>query len=132
MPKGLIKHRERQDAINFLGKNLARRAKSKCELCMISGAPLTIHEVPPVQNEPKLEHCLMLCTTCKTQLDNPKLLDHNHWRCLIKSIWSQIPAVQVVSLRLLRLLVNQHAWAAETLEHTYLDASVEQWADLDN
>ncbi|MBO9480651.1 hypothetical protein [Salinisphaera sp. G21_0] len=129
MAKGLLKHQERQSALSLLGKDLARRAKSKCELCEASGVPLSIYEIEPVPGEPDYDYCLMLCETCKTQLEQPKRLEPNHWRCLTKSIWSQIPAVQVVSLRLLRKLSEKQDWAIEALEHAYLEPDIEQWAD---
>lgn len=128
MAKGLLKHRERQDALILLGKDLARRAKSKCEMCGASAVSLAIFEVAPIPNKPDFDHCLMLCGTCKMQLENPKQQDPNHWRCLTKSIWSKIPAVQVLSLRELRKLAKQQYWAAEALEHTYLEPDIEHWA----
>lgn len=131
MAKGLLKHQERQSALSLLGKDLARRAKSKCEICEASGVPLSIYEVVPVPSEPDYDHCLMLCETCKTQLENPKRLEPNHWRCLTKSIWSQIPAVQVVSLRQLRKLSEKQDWAIEALEHAYIEPEIESWADLE-
>ena len=129
MAKGLLKHQERQGALSLLGKDLARRAKSKCELCEASGVPLSIYEVEPVPGEPDYDRCLMLCETCKTQLDQPRRLETNHWRCLTKSIWSPIPAVQVVSLRLLKQLSEKQDWAMEALEHAYVEPDIEQWAD---
>lgn len=129
MAKGLIKHQARQNALNFLGKDLTRRAKSKCEVCEQAGVALFIYEIPPVQNEPDYDHCLMLCETCFTQLTTAKQLDMHHWRCLSKSIWSQQAAVQVVSLRLLRQIAATQDWAADTLEQVYIDADVEQWAE---
>ncbi|WP_419533765.1 phnA protein [Endozoicomonas sp.] len=131
MAKGLLKHQERQSALSLLGKDLARRAKSKCEICEASGVPLSIYEVEPVPSEPDYDHCLMLCETCKTQLESPKRLEPNHWRCLTKSIWSQIPAVQVVSLRQLRKLSEKQDWAIEALEHAYVEPEIESWADLE-
>ncbi|MFK0571759.1 phnA protein [Endozoicomonas sp.] len=129
MAKGLLKHQERQAALSLLGKDLARRAKSKCEICEASGVPLAIYEVAPVPSEPDYDHCLMLCETCKTQLENPKRLDPNHWRCLTKSIWSQLPVAQVVSLRQLRKLSEKQDWAIEALEHAYLEPEIESWAN---
>ncbi len=131
MAKGLLKHQERQDALSLLGKDLARRAKSKCEICAASAVPLAIFEVAPVPSEPDYDHCLMLCETCRTQLENPKRQDPNHWRCLTKSIWSQIPAVQVVSLRELRKLAQKQDWAAEALENAYLTPDIEHWAEAE-
>ena len=129
MAKGLQKHQERQSALGLLGKNLARRARSKCELCEASGVPLTIYEVAPVPVEPDIEHCLMTCDTCRGQLENPGRIQPDHWRCLTKSIWSEVPAVQVLSLRWLRQFAGQHQWAADTLEIAFLSPEIEEWAN---
>lgn len=129
MAKGLLKHQERQSALSLLGKNLARRARSKCELCEASGVPLAIYEVAPVPAEPDFDHCLMTCETCREQLEKPKRIQSDHWRCLTKSIWSDVPAIQVLSLRYLRQFAEQHQWAADTLEIAYLTPEVEEWAD---
>ena len=133
MAKGLQKHQERVDALNRLGKDLARRASSKCELCEAAGVPLKTHEVAPVPAEPDMDHCLMVCETCQEQLgylDNkPKRVQADHWRCLGKTIWNSLPVAQVVALRALRQLENSYPWAGEILEHAYLDAEVEEWAN---
>ena len=141
MAKGLQKHQERIDALNLLGKNLARRASSKCELCEAAGVSLKTYEVAPVPAEPDIDHCLMICETCQEQLGHldskqndkfgkaPKEMQAEHWRCLGKTIWSTLPAAQVVSLRVLRQLENDYPWVGEILEHAYLDAEVEAWAE---
>ena len=129
MAKGLLKHQERKSALSLLGKNLARRARSKCELCEASGVPLAIYEVAPIPAEPDFDHCLMACENCREQLENPKRIQPDHWRCLTKSIWSEVPAVQVLSLRHLRKFAEQHQWAADTLEIAFLTPEVEEWAD---
>ena len=128
MAKGLQKYQERRSALSMLGKDLARRSRSKCELCEAAGVPLTIYEVAPIPDEPDFEHCLMACDTCREQLENPKRLQPDHWRCLTKAIWSEVPAVQVLALRYLRRLADQYQWAADTLEIAYLTPEVEQWA----
>ncbi len=129
MAKGLLKHQERQEALSLLGKDLARRARSKCEICESSGVSLSIYEIAPVPSEPEYDSCLMICETCKTQLENPKRLEPNHWRCLTKSVWSEVPAVQVVSLRQLRKLSQKQPWALEALEYAYPEPEIERWAD---
>lgn len=126
MAKGLDKHRARLDALNSFGKDLARRAKSQCEMCGATGTRLHIHEVPPVATEPVFEHCILVCDTCKQQLDNPKRLDSNHWRCLNSAVWSEIPAVQVMAVATLGHLADQ-PWASELQEQLYLSPSVEEW-----
>ena len=54
-------------------------------------------------------------------------MDGPRWRCLENSMWSQIPAVQVLAIRLLRR--HPAPWARETLESVYLDPEVAAWAD---
>ena len=129
MAKGLLKHQERQSALGLLGKDLARRARSKCELCEASGVSLTTYEVPPEPSEPDMDHCVMICDTCKDQLLHPKRSQPDHWRCLTKSIWSEVPVVQALSLRYLRKLAEEHQWAADTLEIAYLTPEVEALAE---
>ena len=126
MAKGLDQHRQRLDALNNFGKDLARRAKSHCELCDTEGTKLVIHEVEPIPTEPDFDHCIMICDTCKEQLDNPKRIDPNHWRCLNASAWSEVPAVQVSAVRMLDSL-NDHPWAAELREQLYLTPEIEAW-----
>jgi protein PhnA len=55
----------------------------------------------------------------------------SYWRCLNNSLWSEIPAVQVMSFRMLKRLVSKgEHWAEELAEHAYLDPELEEWADL--
>jgi protein PhnA len=46
----------------------------------------------------------MLCGTCLDQVNSSDTLDENHWRCLNDSMWSQVPAVQVLAYRMLNRL----------------------------
>ena len=47
MAKGYDGNQARIEALSLLGKDLARRAKSKCELSGESGVPLKTYEVEP-------------------------------------------------------------------------------------
>ncbi len=126
MAKGLDKHRQRLHSLDAFGKDLARRAKSHCEMCGAAGTRLQIHEVPPLTAEPDFDHCILLCETCKEQLDNPKRLQVDHWRCLNTAVWSEVPAVQVMAVTTLRQLRDQ-PWASELEEQLYLSSEVEDW-----
>lgn len=128
MAKGLDKHRQRLDALNGFGKDLARRAKSQCEMCGASGTKLHIHEVPPVPSVPEFEHSILLCETCKEQLDNPKRREPDHWRCLNSAVWSEVPAVQVMAVITLKQL-GDHPWAQELQEQLYLAPEIEAWLE---
>ncbi|MBK1877399.1 hypothetical protein [Pelagicoccus mobilis] len=127
MAKGLEKYQERQAALSLLGKDLTRRAGSKCELCEASGVALRPYEVPPEEEVPTLENCVFACDTCREQLENPKRMDAGHWRCACQSVWSEVPAAQVVAARVLDRLGKEELWAREALEDVYFDEEVEEW-----
>lgn len=129
MAKGLKKNQERQGALSRLGKDLARRSKSRCELCQASGVPLKIYEVAPIPEEPDLDHCLMTCNVCWEQLANPGKTRPDHWRCLGRTLWSPLAGAQVIAVRQLRYLSTEVPWAAQLLDQAYLDPQVQAWAD---
>ncbi|MCL6416236.1 phnA protein [Aestuariirhabdus sp. Z084] len=129
MAKGLDQHRAREQALSLLGKDLARRARSCCELCEASGVKLQTFEVSPVPVEPEFERCLLLCDTCHEQLTHPKRVQPDHWRCLGRAVWSTEPVVQVVAVRMARGLATQHDWAQEVLDPLFLEPDIEQWID---
>lgn len=128
MAKGRDKHQERRQALSLFGKDLTRRAGSQCELCEASGVKLVITEVPPAPKEPDFDHCLFTCETCREQIDNPKRIDSNHWRCLNKVIWSELVPAQVTAVLMLRRL-EKHDWAAELLDQAYISDEVQTWLD---
>jgi len=104
---------------------LESRADCKCELCEATDA-LDIYQVPPgSDNGP--DNCLLLCETCRDQIENPDETDPNHWRCLNNSMWSQTPVVQVMAWRMLHRLSNE-SWAQDLLAMLYLEDDVLAWA----
>src|SRR5436190_1199447 len=106
-------------------EKLLSRSHSKCELCS-SSEGLSLYEIPPVQ---KLDEntALIVCNTCKDQINNPANLDTNHWRCLNDSMWSEFQPVQVMAFRMLTQLKSED-WARDLLEQLYLDDSILEWA----
>lgn len=128
MAKGYDSHQQRQQALSLLGKDLARRAKSRCELSGASGVPLRIYEIPPAPAEPDFDHCLMLSDSVIDQLDRPKTIQAESWRILGELIWSELPAQQVMAYRLLRYLSPKAPWAASILEEAFLDDAIIDWA----
>lgn len=115
--------------LSRFAKDLVRRSRSKCELCEKSGSKLEIYEIPPLGEDPHPDGCLFICESCLKQIENPKKIVPTHWRCLNNALWSDIPAVQVMSFRMLRRLadIDQH-WAKELLEQAYLEPELEEWA----
>ena len=104
---------------------LQARSENKCELCG-STENLNVYEVPP-QDQTNEENCLMACAVCASQIDKKAELDPAHWQCLNTSMWSEFPAVQVVSWRMLNRL-RAESWAAEQLDLMYLDDDCLAWA----
>ncbi len=129
MAKGFETNQERRRALSAFGKDLARRAKSKCELSHASGVPLVTYEVQPAPSEPEFDRCLLVSEPVATQLAKPSLLRPEEWRHLKDLVWSDIPAVQVMCIRLLRHFANDQSWARGILEEAYLDPEIEAWAD---
>ncbi|EDY84881.1 PhnA Zinc-Ribbon family [Verrucomicrobiia bacterium DG1235] len=113
-----------------LGKDLTRRAGSKCELCESAGVSLRPYEVPPEEEEPRVESCVFICDTCREQLDKPKRMNVDHWRCACQSVWSEVPVVQVLAARVLDHLGKKEIWAREALADVYFDEEVESWISL--
>jgi protein PhnA len=106
-------------------QTLMQRCDSKCELCS-STTNLDVYEVPPV-GDPDSDKCVLVCETCKGQIELPATVDTNHWRCLNDSMWSQTPAVQVMAWRMLNRL-KAEGWAHDLLDMMYMEDDVKTWA----
>jgi len=108
---------------------LLQRCNSKCELCSAS-SNLAVYEVPPV-GSPNADNSIMICDVCQNQINNPSNVNINHWRCLNDSMWTPVPAVQVMAWRMLKRLSTE-SWAQDLLDTLYLDEEAQQWAEADS
>ncbi|MHA4896337.1 PhnA domain-containing protein [Pedobacter sp. PWIIR3] len=108
-----------------LEARLRERSGNKCEL---SGSEelLTVYEVQP-QTTANTDNCIIISNTCLAQIEKREELDKNFWRCLTSSMWSEVPAVQVVSWRMLNRLSTED-WAMDSLDMLYLDDETLAWA----
>ncbi|HEY9036812.1 MAG TPA: PhnA domain-containing protein [Pseudomonadales bacterium] len=104
---------------------LLQRCDSHCELCK-AGGYLSVYTVPPA-TEASTEHSIMLCDTCRGQIEQPDTTVINHWHCLNDSMWSEVPAVQVMAWRQLKHL-SAEPWAQDLLDMLYLDDERLAWA----
>ena len=129
MARGKEEFEARKERLNSFGKDLAKRAKSKCELCAESKS-LAVYEVAPIPEEAEFDRCLMICDDCKNQVENLDKLEVNYWHCLNETAWSEVPAVQVVVWRLLEALKTE-SWAQDLQEQIYLDEETLDWAEND-
>lgn len=108
-----------------LEKELIKRS-SVCELC---GADenLGVYTLAPA-NEASERDSIYICGTCSGQIDNPETMDANHWRCLNDSMWSTVPAVQVMAWRMLNRLKSE-GWPQDLMDMLYLDEEMQAWAE---
>jgi len=97
---------------------LNNRAGGRCELCG-GGDGLAAFAVDT--------ESALICGDCRLPVASGAGLEGARWYCLQESIWSEVPAVQVLSYRLLHRMGGQ-AWAAELLEQAYLEEDVLAWA----
>jgi protein PhnA len=104
---------------------LRARSSSACELCG-STSNLAVYEVSP--SDGSAERCILACGICREQIDDPAKMDANHWRCLNESMWSQVPAVQVMAWRMLNRL-RAEGWPQDLLDMLYLDDDIRAWAE---
>ncbi|QQX77986.1 MULTISPECIES: PhnA domain-containing protein [Aequorivita] len=106
-------------------KNLRERSGNACELCG-SEENLIVFEV---SNSPTdvAETSIFICNTCKEQIEDPEKVESNHWRCLNDSMWSTVPAVQVMAWRMLNRL-KVEGWPQDLLDMMYLEDETKEWA----
>jgi protein PhnA len=92
---------------------------SNCQLCD-SPNDLGDYEVAHMDDA-----TIVVCNTCRSQIEDPDTMDVHHWRCLNDSMWSTEAPVQVMAWRLLsRLSKKGETWAQDALDMLYLDDAV--------
>lgn len=105
---------------------VVKRAENKCELCSAE-EKLRVYLVP--DTPPRIEGAagaLLVCDTCEAQFD-AETRDANHWRLLNDTIWSVVPAVKVLSWRMLHRLKSE-GWPQDLLDMMYLEDDEKDWA----
>ena len=83
--------------------------------------------MPPAA-ETGADKCVLMCAVCREQIENPEKINVNHWRCLGESMWSDVPAVQVMAWRMLTRLRTE-PWAQDLRDNLYLDEETKAWAE---
>lgn len=105
---------------------LLQRSDNKCELCGDNNG-LAAYAVPPRDGD-SADECILLCRSCREQIEGAVDIDPHHWRCLNDSMWSQVPAVQVMAWRMLTRLRSE-GWPEDLLDMLYLDDETLSWAE---
>ncbi len=110
---------------NNIKQTLLTRSDQQCELCRAT-ENLSVFAVEPSNGT--AEQAVLICQTCKSQIETPSTMDPNHWRCLNDSMWHPELAVQVLSYRLLHALRSE-GWPQDLLELMYLEDEAKAWAE---
>ena len=119
----------RRAAVTGLGKELSRRARSRCELCGQAGS-LGVVEPAPAPLDPQEDRALLLCGRCAGLLElkpGRPLPDEASLRFLTEAIWAENPLAVVVAVRLLRAV--KASWGALALDDRPLEPELEAWVD---
>jgi len=98
-----------------------QKRSTTCEICN-SNEKLQIFNVTPKEDQ------ILICTICATQIENPEIMDVNHWRCLNDSMWSEVNAVKVIAWRMLHRL-KKEGWPQDLLDMMYLEDDIKTWAE---
>jgi protein PhnA len=107
-------------------QQLQERSGSTCELT-VNTENLVAFEVPP-GSRGELNDTILISESLLPQLSGQEPLDSQFWQQhLPGSMWSEVPAVQVVIWRLLNRM-KQESWATESLDMLYLDDELLNWA----
>jgi len=109
--------------------DLQQRSGCTCELCGAAEG-LAVYEVPPT-SDGTADEALLICGICREQIGDPEQVDVHHWRCLTESMWSEVPAVQVMAWRMLTRLSVNEAWAQNLLDTLFLEDEVQSWAEAE-
>ena len=107
---------------------LQHRSASKCELCT-GEEHLSVYEVP-ASTKTVADASILVCATCLEQIEDSEKRDPNHWRCLNDSMWSTVPAVQVMAWRMLQRL-KAEGWPQDLLDMMYMEDDIKEWAKAD-
>ncbi len=101
-------------------KELQERSGGVCELCG-SADDLSVFDVTP--SDGSAEKAAYICGVCKKQIQSGEL-DETHFNCLNDAMWSEVPAVQVLSYRLLNTLGRQ-----DLVDMIYMTDDIKAWAE---
>ena len=108
-----------------LETTLRERANNCCELCG-AGDDLGAYLLPPENNE-EPDNAVLLCSTCRSQIEGQSEWQPAHWRGLGETMWSPVPPVQIMAWRVLKQL-DSEPWAQDLLDTLYLDEELLQRA----
>jgi protein PhnA len=105
---------------------LKTRSNNTCEICDSTGQAFVSYTIPPKKGlEPG--ECVLLCDLCYENIQNFDTVDVNYWRCMSKSIWSNLSSVKVLCMHLLKKTNTD--WSRDLADQIWLEPEEEQWLE---
>jgi len=104
-------------------EKLLARSGGKCELCR-KESELSVYKVLP---DGYGDAEILICASLIPQIEGSEPLRPGEWLFLTDAMWSEVPAVQVLSWRMLNRLKGE-SWATEALDILYLEEETLAWA----
>ena len=109
-----------------LSKKLQARSNGTCELCEATEAH-NIYNVPHGSGV-DIDTNVQLCDKCLAQINITEELESGYWSAFLpNTMWSSLPAVQVLAWRMLNRFRTE-TWAHDAIEMLYLDEDNLEWA----
>ncbi len=110
-----------------LAKKLQVRSNGTCELCEAAQAN-NMYNVPHGSSV-EIDTNVHVCDKCLAQINITEELDSAYWAAFLpNTMWSTVPAVQVLAWRMLNRF-RAETWAHDALEMLYLDEDNLAWAE---
>jgi protein PhnA len=106
-----------------INQKLQERNQGLCELCNANLATEEYTVTP--RNDSSIDNQVPLCNSCLIALDQTDAVFHKPF--LEESMWSQEPAVQALSYRILQKY-KEEKWAVNLLNSVDFDEDIIQWA----
>lgn len=96
---------------------------ARSEVCELCGSAEGVELIELPVSDGSEDQSVYVCASCKAQIESGEL-DNNHFNCLNDSMWSETPAVKVMSYILLNKLGRQ-----DMLDMMYLEEEEQKLAD---
>lgn len=109
-----------------LSKKLEARSNGTCELCETAEAN-NLYNVPEGTGN-DIDTNVHVCDKCLAQINITEELESSYWSAFLpNTMWSEVPAVQVMAWRMLNRFRDE-SWAHDALEMLYLNEDDLEWA----
>lgn len=109
-----------------MNEKLFQRHNGTCELCR--KAKVDVNYIVAPKSGSNIDEVVGLCSPCNEIVTRLSGLNQSNSSFLNESIWSEIPAIKIISWRLLKDKQDE-GWASDLLDSIYLTEEELQWAN---